>query len=370
MPKITAIDSIDYRLEYEYSFLRKEKKINAKKYVKTALGVGIEVDEPEKLTSAYNDVMNEVFKSHKIERKRKAYCASSLAKLFGDETFGHEKQVIDRITSGVLPFIARKHFFYTYLFGIQEVSVFGRSAAYKKVPVVSSEKGEQDFYDLINPSYSLLCAWKYLEDYRVEELMVDNFQGHVSPAWNEFYAKRAGNVYFTGDECNYFISTADILLRKIKLELTERLLSTLRRKEHHEIHFTKEKITELSSVLGDNVLLHFLGKTYLPKIAPHEKKTIHTMPLARHPVFFLVRERPKLVDEREIIETTPAYDRLLNMALEAGGCLKFFQPSEDAPAMQSGDRIVTFGTRGEQVFDTLQKSGVKGIQRISSDEIV
>lgn len=371
MAELVAFDAIDYRLNYPYTFTRDGIETSRRKMVKVSLGLGIEIDKPDELVAKYDKAIDDVFSKHDRHRVRRAYCASSLAKFFGDETFGHESQVIDTITSEIKPAIARFHFFYTYLFRIPTVSVFGNSTSFKRIPAISHEEGEQDFYDLINPSYTFLCAWKFLQDYNANELLLDNFQGHVSPAWNEFFSKGKGKVYYSGDECNHFISATDIFLRKIKIELTKRLLRSLRNWEHHQIHFTEDGIKDFTKVaLGNNVAHHFLGTMYLNKIAPHETKTMATNHLVKHPVFYIVRESPREEDEKAIIEISPVYSKILNMALEADGCVKFYHPSADPEVMQPNDVIVTFGPRGGQIFDTLERNGIRGLKHLKTAELL
>jgi len=104
---------------------------------------------------------------------------------------------------------------------------------------------------------------------------------------------------------------------------------------------------------------HFLGKIFLNKLVPHRRTRLDCSSFVAHPVWFIVRENPKDDTEKEMVESTPAFNGLLNEVYEKNGCVKFFHKDADTRILQNKDVIFTYGEVGEKVVQSLKNLGKK-----------
>ena len=335
MEKTAAFDSALFKLE-----------LPGQSIYKMMIGSGIVVKNPEEFKTAYDAALASLFDALDIQRERKAYCASELSAIFEQNGIKEEKFLSDFFKMLYVHF-EEIHFYYTFLPGMDSVSVFGAGPGpYEKIPVISKTKGKTDFFDVIEPSYAMLCAWKYSLSNPTDVILIDNFQGYCSPAWEELWKVRSVYVYYDGDGCNSLISCADLMVRLLKL----RLLKT-------RIRFTEEHMGSLVPELKDKFMLDFLGKRYLHKIAPYTRKRIKNSQMLKHPIYYIIRERSKDEDEASMIKATPMFSRVLNHAFETNGSVKFFHP-DDTRIMADGDAVLTIGERGEKLLSEMKKLGV------------
>lgn len=335
-----GFDSAEYRRQFE---------VKGKTHVtRGLLGVGIRTEDVERFRGDYSKALSNVFKKYKEKQDRPAYCAAEMSAIFGSQTINKEKEVLEQFFNEMLPSIDQVHFFYTYLFKFNQVTIFGDDPdGYERIPVMAREKGVTDFYDLIFPSYTLLCAWKYQRDLPKDQLLLDHFQGKVCPAWNEFIERTNASVYYNGDRCNALISTADLICRLLKLRMLQS------RKP-----FIEEEMNSILPEAKTKFIRHFLGSYYLKKMIPHKRTRINGSKLVKHPMRFMIREHPE-EDEREMVQSTPAFNKLLREAFEENGCFKFFDPSGDSRMLTKQDTILTYGERGEQIVKELKKLGTE-----------
>lgn len=347
---------------------RQKTIINDRPHVTRGLiGIGIRTSDPAKYSTAYKDAISQVFKQYKLKQERTAYCAAELSAILGPKTLNKEKEALESILKHLLPGIDEVHLFYTFLFNFETVTIYGDDPeGFKRIPVVSNsatkpdkhkeeEEKTQDFYDLISPSYPMLCAWRYSRDRSKDTLLIDAFQGQISPAWNEFSQTTTPHIYYNGDRCNPLISTADLLTRLVKLRMLEKHARFL---EH-----------EMNSVLpetGKKFNKHFLGSIYLRKMVPHKRTRFNPNTLTKHPCTFIVNENPKDESEKEMIQSTPEFNRLLKKAYDNDGCLKFFHKSNDTRIIQAKDTVFTYGKKGEETSQKLRKLGVEFIHDAKS----
>ncbi|MFH1200566.1 MAG: hypothetical protein V1708_05865 [Candidatus Micrarchaeota archaeon] len=345
MSFVVGFDSAEYRRRFD---------IRDRTYLcRGLIGIGVQVEDPVAFKKAYEDAMACVFKEFKTDRKRPAYCAAEISAIFGAKTFDREKEAIELFFNKVLPSIREINFFYTYLFHIDKVKVFGAdSEGVSEIPVISREGNAQDFYDLMASAYPMVCAWKYSVEKPKEELLLDAFQGKASPAWQEFKSKTRFRVYYNGDRCNPIISTADLITRLVKLRMLE-----------CKARFLEREMSSLLPESGKKTKIHFLGSIYLRKMAPHKRTNIDGAANMNHPTYFIVRETPKDPEERAMIESTPAFDKILKKAFEQDAGVKFFHGDGDPRFMQEKDVLFTIGERGEKIAGNLKKLGIKFVSQ-------
>ncbi|MFO0795831.1 MAG: hypothetical protein U0586_17415 [Candidatus Brocadiaceae bacterium] len=329
--KIAAFDSAIFKKEY-----------SGGSSFKMAIGGGIAVANQNSFVKAYDQELTSIFEQNRIERTRQAYCASELSAILS-AGIQNEESILATLFSKLASYIQEAHFYYTFLPNMEYVSAFGEDPGrYEKIPVISNT--ERDFFDLIEPSYSMLCAWKYAKNNKTDKLLIDNFQGQISPAWEELWGIRNVYAYFSGDMCNPLISASDLLVRLLKF----RLLKNRKR-------YSEEVMTSLIPEL--TLKPEFIGKRDLRYITPYKRRRINNAQLLKHPIYFIFRENSKDDDEIEIIKRSPNYSKLLNYAYDTDASVKFFHP-DDTSMIRPGDGILSLGQRGEKYLQEFKKLGL------------
>lgn len=307
---------------------------------KGLIGVGIEVKDLEKFGKKYSVVLRDLFEKFDLRQRFPVYCSFDIAKLLESRPTGTERKFLTEFKDVLLPEIAQVHFFYTYLFGLKsnEISIFGATQYYKKIPLISKDEKTQDFYDLIAHSYPMLCAWELHSPEKKEEFLLDHFQGRLSPAWDELYSANFF-VYHKGDKSNPLISVADIFTRLIKFEMLP-----------NQKCFLLEEINKIGAIFPEKFVPHFIGKKRLNKIVPHDTAQIDTNRFLKHPIFFIAKETPQDDEEEVIIEQSPLFESIVKKCSESNGCFKYFNSSTDCQNIKSGDFFSYYGEKGEKTF--------------------
>jgi len=338
MVAYAGFDSAEYRMQFQYR--------GRPHSTRGLIGIGVKSSDHAKTKKVYVSAMKSLFEKYGLRQERPAYCAAELAAIFGTANIDKEKEALEGFLAQILPSIDEIHLFYTYLFHFKTVTVFGAdSYGSMKIPVTSNKKGEMDFYDLINPAYTMFCAWKYSFNASKDILLLDNFQGKICPAWDEFSQTTKPDLHYNGDRCNALISTADLLVRLVKLRMLEKNCRFL----EGEMHLLPEA--------GKKFTKHFLGSYYLRRMAPYKRTRIKTQRFAHHPIYIVIRESPKEEGEREMVEATPKFQKLLALAFEKEACVKFFDESEDTRMLTKEDGIYTYGERGKKIIKSLKALG-------------
>lgn len=324
-------------------------KQGSKEYPKKGLiGVGVEIKDYPKFVLHYQKILQNIFEKYSCEYQRQVYCSRDLIEIFEFDDIPSEIKVLEEIKEGLLPYIDKIYFFYTFLFAMREISVFGATPNYHKIPVCSNKKGEKDFYGLIESSYPLNCAWYIQQNNTKAKFLLDNFQGRISPSW-DLLKKDSISIYYQGDRCNYLISSADLLVRLMKLKM-------YRQKDC----FVLEGINRIcSQEFGEKYELCFLGKKYLKQITPNETKKIHAQKLIAHPIYFISKENPLDSDETKSIENSPLFKKMIEKISSANGCFKYYEKGNDEKLMISEDYFIFIGEKGESNFKKLKKLGFK-----------
>lgn len=313
---------------------------------KGLLGVGVETGNLEKFRQTYQESLSKLFEEFHETVQRPVYCARDLVGALGFDTLEKEEAALTVFKDAVLPAIDNVHFFYTFIFGLEGglVSIYGQSNEYKKIPLISKTKDIQDFYDLIANTYPMLCAWELRNYKNTGTLFLDNFQGRVCPAWIEIGKTTDVLIYYKGDQCNELISTADILLKLIKIKMIQ-----------NKSAFLKTEIEKFGALFNGKIKNYFMGKQCLNKITPHLPSRIKARNLVKHPIAYLVKENPQDEGEESTIENSPLFNEVIKKVNSINGCAKYFHPNDDSQNIKKGDIFVSFGKRGDQIIENLKR---------------
>jgi hypothetical protein len=310
------------------------------KVFKALLGAGVTVEEADRFKSRYEEVLEDLFYRYGARPRRKVYKAAHLYTEFYDDT----PRFMDELLSTLSAEIKQVDIFYTYypMAKVPKIAVFSRSGKEVRTPV--------EFIDLIYNSYPHICAWGYLNAYPKTvnyEYRLDYFEGYGAPTWESIKTLPNLNIYYGGDECNALIATADIVSRVTDDKLKERRYS-----------LNGESIKAVLSPIfkGGSVETHFLGPKgeYLSSMAPDIKMPINVRPKLKRPIVFLVRSEKA---EKEIIEWSPVFCRVVDYASNADYAIKFFDLSRDIHIITENDIFVPLN--GEDKIDRLKKLGFK-----------
>lgn len=323
----------------------------------THLGVGVSIDEPKGFAQCYTDTNRILAKSFKIERNMPFFSSTQLKQILG---FPKAISFADQLITYMQKQISSIHCSYVILppSKIPAVNVSGLQSHAVKMPT-------NLFISNLGPMFSYLTAHSYLwmngyKDTRDLELHIDAFRSKSTKAWNKITSAISPKVFARGDECNPFISCADIVafLTDAKLYSQHLKLNT-------------NDIKQAWQGYNFDVTVQFFDKNNLQYYSWKSEEIINPSPYMARPIIFLAidnielegydiyddAEKDSSTDPRRfnrIIKNSPVYDAVSHLAFQKGGCLKLFSKSEDLALVRDGDIFVYVGTDSAKIGKTLQ----------------
>jgi len=141
--------------------------------------------------------------------------------------------------------------------------------------------------------FSYISAWNFIRrhihsDY---DLYIDSFRSKFTLAWDELVKYKSPKVFPRGDECNPFISFADIIafLTDVKLYTST--------PSHRRL--TKENVEYVWKDYNFEVDCHYLDESIYSKFKWYNNELIDIRPYLAHPIVFL------LIDQIEQFDISP-----------------------------------------------------------------
>ena len=311
---------------------------------KAPLGLALTIPDEDKFKRSYDNALDLLFKRVEKTRVKRIYKAAHLTA----QLLHLEHDVLRGFISEICPAIQRLDFFYTFFptAKIPKVFVFADSTP-RGVPPV-------EFIELIQNAYPHICVWAYLQFYsdcRAYRFRVDHFHGKKSPAWDEIDNLPDFKIYFSGDECNMAISTADLLLRWVQ----DTLQGALR---HDTIEACFGDVSD-----GTHVMAHYLGpkREYLHKMAPNLALDINISDHIKHPIYILAwKSLTARAEEKKSFEWTAFYTKAMQRACEADGCVKFRDPAKDHHIIdESIDKVLVCDEASRPIADAIRRTHPK-----------
>jgi len=252
---------------------------------------------------------------------------------------------------------------------VPEVQVGGNKCP---VEMIRSE----EFIRKMGPSFSYITAWDYLYKHKLSEaeIHLDGFRGKRTIAWDEMIAKTIPKVYPHGDECNCFISLADIIAFLTDVRLYQRDPGP----SHDPMQnrgLRPNNVQDIWKKNGFGVECHFIDQKQISKIAWYSNENIDiTRYLARPVVFFLTDQIEKtkmeglelsenqtkldtgLFEEpkrfTKVVQNLEPFHSALSYAEKIGGCLQMFDRYVDSDKVRDGDIIVYMGEGSKRIAQT------------------
>jgi len=155
------------------------------------------------------------------------------------------------------------------------VSVGGYGCPLEDIPTM-------DFLRALTPMFSYITAWAHSGRHRLEknEYSIDNFSSKHTTAWRDLTNHLVPKIFPRGDECNEFISVADMVAY-----LTEKKLWD------QKLWLEPENVKEVWDDYDFYVEPRFLDKNVQSKIRWYSKQEISTIRYLARPMIFMDVER-------------------------------------------------------------------------------
>jgi len=321
----------------------KSKKILAKgpfeREFKAMVGASVTTEDEEGLRQAYNAALRDGLKKFNINQLKPVYSAAHLV----TQTLDRAPTLILTVLEQLASEISRICIYCAY-YNRPFVSQFGEGQGERLLPIAFIEKNKNAFPHV--------CAWHYWSEYNQEPnpiLQIDHFNGKLTPSWRNLTSSVSERmqIYYSGDECNALIATADIILRLVKA-----------------FHYGKvdgvsllNPIKNRCSSLSEKLRFHNLGASPEDQrlTAPVVDIPIDTGPYIKRPVFYLVAKR-----RPSQIEWTLGYNRVMERAYEQKGCVKILDlesPRDRLAWDVSKDYLVPYAEEDMKEVEALKSYG-------------
>ena len=358
---IAAFDAKQFRRGKPIIISEGNKQIT--KYVgfNSQLGAGIIVNEPLKFITHYTNINQELMKDFEIHNELPFFSSSHLK-----ATLGISKAIVfaDQLITKISKMIESIHCSYLILppSTIPLVTVGGF-----KCP--TTDIATNQFIDNLGPMFSYLTAHSYLwmrgyQNVSDLELYIDSFRSKPTKAWDMLIQKINPKIFIRGDECNPFISCADIIAFLTDVKLYTKHLKL----EPNDIKkaWNEYDFDTTVQFFDQNCLQYYTWKSdahidfsnYLVK--PTIFLAIDDIELERGDEAKLdITDQIDLSSNKprkfnRVIKKSSVYYAALNYAIQKNGCMKIFSKAEDISLVRDGDVFIYVGTNSEKIGKSLQ----------------
>jgi len=327
------------------------------------LGVGVLINNESEFMEKYLKKSEELQQSFDIKENLPFYSSTHLK-----QSIGLPKAIAfaDQLITAVQSTIESIHCSYIILPPARTPSVFVGGL---KCP--TEQKPTAKFIDALGPMFSYLTAHSYLytNGFSISsdvKMHIDAFRSYRTRAWETILSCTKPQVFWKGDECNPFISCADILAFLTDVKLYDQRLK-----------LEPNDIERAWNMYDFDVKTNFYDEKSLSVYSWPTKENIdYTQFVAKPTVFLAVDEIEKLSygEEQEeslseqigvsnktgvrkfhqVIKQTDVYYSAIRYAYQKGGSMKIFKRSEDMHMVQDGDVFVYVGDNSKRIGQTFQ----------------
>jgi len=326
------------------------------------IGSTVSIPNPKEFKAKYAQNMMALLKESGLEPNRVSYCSSALARKFFEELGGGYKEFGEFLNS-----------FVESMSDEVSVTIFYATCNTVKYPRTVIFTGEYDsgrtetiptiefMRDWVSQYFNYVCAWKltkYTKIYQ-KNFYLDGFRGPITQAWNELVKSNSISILPLGDDCNAFVSFADLMARCVDEALRSKRL-----------FLDTEKIEEALKDTNLEVHVHYCFHNDLQALVPlykeDEKKSrtgkqIFVRNFRKRPIVFILKEGSKLIrEDTEWLKQTPFYDAICNLMFELDGTASFYDKGQDK--ILDGDKIVYYGPKGRKMASEIHEL-MKGVGR-------
>jgi len=359
---ILAFDSKDFKRE-KYTNILGEKQKYTQFY--SPLGVGVSLKHDGLFETDYLKTIAKYAESFGFPLSRPFFSSSSLKREMG---LGLRKAIpfCDQIVKELESYIRFIHISYVILPPTKIPTVFVGGEKCPKIEIKTI-----DFLRKLSPSFVYLTAWSMggKWDLSKYDVLLDGFRSKETYAWNQLIEMSNPKVFPKGDECNPFISFADILafLTDIKLYNAK--------KDKRQLN--PDNIAQAWDDYDFDINVRFLDESGLKNYKWHKNDLIDYNKFLARPALFLMIDSIEKIGLKEEKDIDPAQTELevpdikpqkfrqvlrkmepfhsaTHYAYLKGGCVQFFDRYTDADKIQDGDIIVYMGRNSKHIAETYQ----------------
>jgi len=315
------------------------------------IGVSVQINDRAGFKQKYEKAMGNFFKKNKLKQEKKVYCSSDLCGKFFDELgLGHEEfkdalenLVVDLCDSAYVTIFHATCNTQKY----PKVVVFTADAPMGKTRQVPTMEFMRDW---LSQYYVYIAAWKLTKCLKTRDknFLLDGFRGPITESWNELSRNNKVEIVNLGDECNAFVSTADLVARYIDealgpLKITQANLENikLQSKEYH-VHYC------FHNDMADLVPLFEGARS-------NTGRQIDFAKFWKKPTVYILKEESGIIKEDiDWLRKTPFFNAVCDMAFDLDASIKFYNRDEDKMII-SGDKFVYYGPKGKEKAAEMKK---------------
>ena len=314
------------------SFLRGR----GKSLFRGCIGCCLGFEDPKAFRKEYENFMTSFLDENSIQTTRIVHKSYDVSRIFGDEREGF-LDFLERFALFVDSQDVRINVVYSTLNPsklTEGVKLYGSSSfPVKKIPFMQ-------FLNLIDDYFVYISVWKVLRisQFSQVKILLDDMQGEITNSWNELVKRNIVNVVPRGDSCNCYISSADIIARFVDEKLKKQKL----RLQETDI---KKVLRDINVTESPNVI--YVGHPDLKDIVPVVQRKLPLQRYYTRPMVFVLKEGTIDV-EKEYIEESPHWEKLLAFASLHDTGIKFLDYKKDRKVLRDGDFLVYIGDKGKE----------------------
>lgn len=345
-----------------------------------SIGTCLSLDDCDAFKKSYLKVIEDLLPQYGITRKKNVYKSYEIAKAFGSRTnLFHNFLAQFTLKILALPGVRITVFYTTLNTRLLENNVqdedtlsqedeekqpyedFVRGAT-KPIQVYGGEGSPvkqistKEFLDKLDNYYVTICAWKLTDLTKIynKNFILDGFEGEVTDAWLALTRSNQVAVAYKGDQCNAYISAADLVTRFADMRL--RLWRFPLTKD--ALYRMFNALLEEDGTIRNRYFIKRIWNPDISKIVPSSRRPIDIQVHMLHPCIFICKEEPT-AEERIRLENSPMFDEILDRAFQIDGCVQFYEPKKHTALMGDKDIFVTYGENGRGEFKKLSKMKYK-----------
>lgn len=367
-----AFDAKDFdrsKVEDTVDPLDPQKRVRHFKGFFSPLGAGVVFKHGDLFKASYSEANEKLSAEFKMGVNMPFFSSNILKRELG---LSRAIAYCNKLVSEVEDFIELVHVTFVVLppSKCPVVSVGGRRCPEIRVKT-------EEFVRSLGPMFSYLSAWNFLRKRQEDtyDVMLDGFRSKPTIAWDELSGRTKPRVYSHGDECNAFVSVADIIAF-----LTDvRLYQSSPGPPNDPMQYRGLRPENVKRVWESNSFATdcwYLDESVLSKFKWYSDELVDTSSLLARPVVFLIADEieklaigaesqvqgqstlPVAIPEEKkfhrVLRRLEPYYAAVKLAERRGGCVQFFDRYLDSDKVRNGDVIVYMGDNAKRIAKTLE----------------
>lgn len=320
------------------------------------LGIGVTVPEPEVFTENYVTVSQDLRRKFNIDYDTPFFSSACLNDNLGlfdavDFTKCLLLKMQDHIESVHCSYVVLPTPTKTY------VEEGGIRCPKVKVPATR-------FIDGLGSAFSYLTTLSYIwtygkADFNNLEMHIDAFRSKHTKGWTIVKDKASTKIFYKGDECNPFISCADIIAFYLDNTLSKQKMRLL-----------PDNVKNVFKPYKFSSTVHLFDSHNKHYCSRQTDQSINILSRLARPIVFLAIDKFAETNGKEFdgdqdkltvnksrkadVRQTEVYQAALKYAYQQNGCMKLFSVTEDKSIIKSGDVFVYVGPNSKKIGDILQ----------------